>query len=63
MLTAEADEKFDKFVPWLNENNDPNILQSYEERGLKDGAPEEVKAIYAEFLAMVEQCRKDHVKF
>lgn len=57
-LNYEARKKFSLFTPWLNDWADPNIFQPVAELGLKDGAPEEARAAYADFLAMVERSRQ-----
>ena len=53
----------EKFVDWLNDWADPNIFQSWEELGLKECAPEEANAAYAEYLAMNERSRQTGRKF
>ena len=53
--TKEAWEKWDKFLPWLNENPYRDRTIPWDKRGLKDGAPEEAKAAYVEFLDMVKR--------
>jgi hypothetical protein len=50
--TKEAWEKWDKFLPWLNKSTDPDKSLSWAEAGLKDGAPEEAKVAYADYLEM-----------
>ena len=55
MYTAEAWEKWDKFLPWLNKSTDPHKSLSWVEAGLKDGAPEEAKAAYTDYLDMVKR--------
>jgi hypothetical protein len=52
MYTSEAFDKFDKFIPWLNKSTDPRKSLSWDVAGLKDGAPEEAKVAYADYLEM-----------
>jgi hypothetical protein len=52
--TKEAWEKWDKFIPWLNEK--PRT--SWEEAGLRADAPEEAQKAYAEYRAEKEERRK-----
>lgn len=56
-LSREAMEKYSLFIPWLNENPYHDRSIPWKDRGLKDGAPEEARSAYADFLAMEERCR------
>ena len=58
MLNAEAFEEYgkwlEKFEPWLNDGEEYQLLDMAD-WGLKEGAPEEAKIAYAEYVADYER--------
>jgi hypothetical protein len=53
------------FLDWLNDYDtgpDGSICKSFEERGLREDAPDEAKAAYAYFLEAEKDMRERGVK-
>jgi hypothetical protein len=61
MTSPEFDKIVDSFFDWINPFGD-DPFASFEERGIREDAPDEAKKAYAQFLEIEKGMRERGVK-
>jgi hypothetical protein len=64
MKSPEYDKVIDTFFDWLNDydTGDGSICKTWEERGIREDAPDEAKKAYAYYLEVEKDMREHGVK-